>query len=142
MIVLYMSVMLKWFKSGERYEAEAMDLRLRIEQRQVDAAANEIVGREVVRGLKKAQVSKVLPSISDAKIEEAYAVIEEMSVLGLLRACLVTDVKKQAKDSTYYTACMPAMPCTWRLPSIWSAPYFVADDHHLLSAASCSSQLG
>jgi predicted nucleic acid-binding protein len=45
------SVALKWFKPGERYEAQALDLAGRIDRGEVEAAANEIVSLEIVRGV-------------------------------------------------------------------------------------------
>jgi predicted nucleic acid-binding protein len=60
------SVCMKWFKGGERYEAEAQNLRHLVEKQEVDAIASEILSLEIVRGLKNAQVRQPSLGVADA----------------------------------------------------------------------------
>jgi hypothetical protein len=68
------SVCIKWFKSGERYDAEAQDLRQRLAPQEVEAVASEIISLEIVRGLKKAQVQQPALGITDSDIDAAQSV--------------------------------------------------------------------
>jgi predicted nucleic acid-binding protein len=98
MIDIDTSVGMKWFKAGERYEAEAKELRQRMNRQDVFVVANEILSLEIVRGLKNAQVRQPDLGITDTEIEKAFGAVEGMFRTGLLLECLVSDVKPLAKD--------------------------------------------
>jgi predicted nucleic acid-binding protein len=87
MIEVNSSVAVKWFKPGERFKAEALDLLKRIDQGTAEAAANEIVGLEIVRALKNAQTRFPALAITDTRIEQAYARIEKLFTSGVLLEC-------------------------------------------------------
>ena len=86
MIGIDASVCVKWFKSGERYDTEAQDLRQRLERQEVEAAANEILSLEIVRGLKSVQARQPALGPSDAEIDSVFRAMEGMFQAGILQA--------------------------------------------------------
>jgi hypothetical protein len=67
------SVCIKWFKSGERYDAEAQILRQTLARQEVEAVANEIVSLEIVRGLKRAQVQQPSLALTNWQLLRTWA---------------------------------------------------------------------
>jgi predicted nucleic acid-binding protein len=129
------SVSVKWFKGGERYDAEAQDLRGRLERREIEAAANEILGLEVVRGLKNAQVRLPLLGITNADIEAVYDLVEGMFRTGILLERPVAEVKTQAKEFEIQLGLFMADALHLVTAVYLRVQQFVVDDHHLLAPA-------
>jgi predicted nucleic acid-binding protein len=129
------SVCIKWFKSGERYDAEAQDLRLRLARQEVEAVASEIISLEIVRGLKKAQVQQPALGITDSDIDAAYSVVEGMFQTGILLECPVTDVKTRAKEIEVALGLFMADALHLATAAHLGASHFVTDDRHFLTPA-------
>lgn len=98
MIAIDTSVAVKWFKPGERYEAQSLDLSGRIDRGEVEAAANEIISLEIVRGLWRAQRNEPHLGISDLQIEDAFIKMETLLSVGNILECAIREVKTLAKD--------------------------------------------
>ncbi len=133
MISIDTSICMKWFKGGERYEAEARDLRQRIERQEVEAAANEILSLEIVRGLKNAQVRQPSLGIVDADIEDAFSAVEGMFQTGILLECPVSNVKTQTKEIQMTLGLFMADALHLATAIYLGVAYFVVDDHHFLT---------
>jgi predicted nucleic acid-binding protein len=129
------SVVMKWFKTGERYEAPARDLRQRIDRREVEAAVNEILSLEIARGLKNAQVRQPALGITDAVIENAYGALELMCQTGVLLECEVKEVKTLTKDIELTLGLFMADALHLATAIYMVVQYFVVDDHHFLAPA-------
>jgi predicted nucleic acid-binding protein len=130
MISIDTSVAVKWFKPGERYESEALDLLTRIDRGEVVATANEIISLEVVRALKNAQVRQPVLGITDARIHTAYQRIEDLFAGHALLECRVGDVKAVAKDAEMSLGLFMADAVHLATAIYLGVQYFVVDDRH------------
>jgi len=136
------SVCVKWFKAGERFEAEAQDLRRRLERLEVAAAASEILSLEVVRGLKKAQMRQPSLAIADADIESAFKAVEGMFQTGILLGCPVSQAKLLAKDLELTLGLFMADALHLATAVHLRASHFVTDDEHFLASSAVSHAAG
>lgn len=135
MISIDTSICAKWFKPGERFEAEARDLRDRLERQEVEAAANEILSLEIVRGLKGLQARQPALGPTDAEIDTMFRAVEDMFRTGILLECPVAEVKEAAKELEISVGLFMADALHLATAIHLGADYFVADDHHLLHPA-------
>lgn len=142
MIAIDTSVVMKWFKQGERYESEAEDLRHRVERREIDAGSIEILSLEVARGLKNAQGRQPSLGITDANIEDAYQIVEGMFRTGILVECQVSKVKTQAKAMILSQGLFTADALHLAAAVNLGAGYFVVDDKHFLTPEVVNYALG
>src|SRR5438046_1368880 len=133
MIGIDTSVAMKWFKSGERYVTEARDLRRRVGRGEVEAAANEILSLEIVRGLKNAQASQPSLGITDTRIGNAYAAVEALFQTGGLLECPVHEVKPLAKDIEMTLGLFMADALHLATAIYLRVQYFVVDDRHFFT---------
>lgn len=133
MIGIDSSVCMKWFKPGERYEAEAQDLRQRLQRHEVEAAACEILGLEIVRGLKKAQGLQPSLAITDAHVESAFNAVEAMFQTGIVLECPVSEVKGLAKEIEINPALFMADALHLATAIHLRVSHFVVDDQHFLA---------
>jgi predicted nucleic acid-binding protein len=124
---------MKWFKDGERFEAEARDLRQRIERREIVAVTNQILSLEIVRGLKNAQVRQPHLGITDVFIDQTFAHLEGMFQTSLLLDCSVAEVKTHAKDIIIALGLFMADALHLATAVYMRVRYFVVDDHHFLT---------
>jgi predicted nucleic acid-binding protein len=147
MINIDSSVAVKWFKPGERSEAEALDLRARIDHGRVEAAAHEIVSLEVVRAPKNTQLRQPGLGMTDALISRAFDRLERMFASGALLECLVREVRRQAKDIELGLGLFMADALHLAAAIYLGVQYFVVDDQHFLApdvvkhAATCGVQV-
>lgn len=135
MISVDTSIAVKWFKPGERYETEALDLLTRIDRGEVVVAANEIIGLEVVRALKNAQARQPALGITDARIALAFQRIEDLFAGNALLECLVGDVKVLAKDAEMSLGLFMADAIHLATAVYLGVQFFVVDDRHFLAPA-------
>ena len=123
-LTLDASVVVKWFKKGEKFEREALNLRDEILKSKVHAITSEWLLLEVVRGLVKAGYPK-------DKIEQAYSVLKEMTSLGFIEAMPVGEALEKAKaieiDLSLY-----ASDSIYLATSIISQASLISEDKHLL----------
>ena len=134
MIAVDTSVALKWFKRGERYDAEAQDLYGRIARREVEAAASEIISLEVVRGLKNAQVRQPALGIQDEDIERFFAAFEALFRSGAVLECPVGEIKPLAKDAQLHLGLFTADAIHLATALHFQVSHFVVDDGHFLAS--------
>ncbi|HXG12839.1 MAG TPA: type II toxin-antitoxin system VapC family toxin [Gemmataceae bacterium] len=127
------SVAVKWFKPGERYEAEALDLIDRIDRSEVEAVASEIVTLEVVRALKNAQVQQPALGITDARIRLASGRLEGMFASGALLQSFVREVKPQAIEIELALGLFMADAVHLATAVYVPVQYLVVDDRHFLT---------
>jgi len=132
-IAMDTSVAVKWFKPGERYEAEALDLGGRIDRSEVEAIANEIISLEIVRGLLQAQTREPHLGITDMQIENAFVRMETLLSVGNILECTVREVKTLAKDMEVKLGLFMADALHLATAVYMRVEYFVVDDHHFLS---------
>lgn len=83
--------MVKWFKKGEQFEKEALQLRGDVLSSAIDALVPELMHLEVCRALVKVRYPY-------DKVEEAYVTLTEMTEPGFLRSVSTTVLKEKAKD--------------------------------------------
>jgi predicted nucleic acid-binding protein len=133
-IALDASVCMKWFKGGERYEAEAQELRGRIAHQEIAAIANEILSLEIVRGLKNAQSRQPASGITNDDIEDAFRAVEGMFQTGILLECPVSEAKPQAKEIEIVLGLFMADAIHLATAVHLGADFLVVDDHHFLTA--------
>ncbi|HKI32032.1 MAG TPA: PIN domain-containing protein [Gemmataceae bacterium] len=138
MIVLDSAVVMKWYKHGERHEAEALDLRQRIERREVEAAVSELVPLEVVRGLKVAQRRDPSLGLTDAAIESAFANLLTMSQSGVLSHFPVTLASAKAKDIILALGLFMADAVQLATAVVLGAQYFATENHHFTAPFVCN----
>ncbi len=127
------SVVMKWFKPGERYEAEAHDLRARMERNEVAGVISELVGLEIVRGLKNTQLQQPSLGITDATIDGAFTTLLTMIQQGRVLECPVYHVKVQAKEIILTLGLYMADAVQLGTAVYLSAQYFVTDDRHFFT---------
>jgi predicted nucleic acid-binding protein len=124
------SVCVKWFKAGERFEADAQDLRQRLQSHEVEAAACEILSLEIVRGLKNAQSRQPSLGITNADIESAFNAVESMFQTEILLQCPVSGVRTVAKDLEVGLGLYVADALHLAAAISRRASHFVTDDQH------------
>lgn|GEM_PF-616288 len=90
-LALDSSVVVKWFKKGEAFEAEALRLRQDVLSSAVSAFASELMHLEVCRALVKV-------GYRPERVEEAYATLSEMAELGFLTLVSTGVLRTEAKD--------------------------------------------
>jgi len=134
MITLAASVVVKWFKPHERFEAEAQALLDLVGGFKVEALASEWLSLEVVRGLKRAQQEVPVLAISDEDIHAAYEAIETLFRSGALLEVPVSEVKTLAKDAEIALGLYAADALHLATAIYLGARWLVTDDGHLLSA--------
>lgn len=132
MLVVDSSIAVKWYKPGERFESEALDLRSRLSNSEAEAAACEILSLEVVRALKRTQSQEPHRLIPDDAIEEAYDNLEELFGRGWLLECSVREVKPFAKTLQLELGLFMADALHVATALQLNAEFLVADDRHLL----------
>lgn len=132
MICIDSSIGVKWFKPGERYEAEALELLSLIDNGAVEAAANEILSLEVVRGLKNFQSRYPVLRMTDERIERAFDRLEGMFRGDALKECTVNAVKRGAKNIQLRLGLFMADAIHLATAVHLGAEYLVVDDHHFL----------
>lgn len=132
MIVVGSSVAVKWYKPGERFESEALDLHTRLSVAEVEAAACEILSLEVVRALKRTQIEEPHRRISDDSIGEAYENLEDLFRQGWLLECSVHEVKPLAKTLQLEVGLFMADALHAATALHLNAEFLVPDDRHLL----------
>ncbi len=133
MIAVDTSVAAKWFKPGERYEAEALDLGARIARGEVGAIANEIVSLELVRALLRAQHDRPSLGITPAHVQNAYLRMEALLDVGNMLRCSVGEVRALAKDIQVDLGLFMADALHLATALYLRVTHFVADDRHLLN---------
>jgi predicted nucleic acid-binding protein len=85
------SVIVKWFKKGEKYEQEALRLRDDVLSTAVSLVMSEWVYFEVVRSLVKV-------AYPNDKIRQAYDTLREMAELDFIKVVSVSDLLEKAKE--------------------------------------------
>jgi predicted nucleic acid-binding protein len=90
-LALDASVVVKWFKEGERMEGEALALRDGILGGRVSALTSEWLLLEVVRAMVKVGFPR-------EKIDGAFSALKEMVSLGFIEAVPVGEVMDEAKE--------------------------------------------
>jgi len=90
-LALDASVVVKWFKEGERMEGEALALRDGILDGRVSALTSEWLLLEVVRAMVKVGFPR-------EKIDGAFSALKEMVSLGFIEAVPVGEVMDEAKE--------------------------------------------
>ena len=133
MIALDASVVVKWFKPHERFEAEAQSLLNLIGSFKVEALASEWLSLEVVRGLKRAQQEVPALAISDEDIHAAYEAIETLFRSGALLEVPVSEVKTLTKNAEIALGLYAADALHLATAIYLGARWLVTDDSHLLS---------
>lgn len=133
MIALDASVAVKWFKPGERFEAEAQKLLELLGDFRVEALANEWLSLEVVRGLKRAQREVSALAICDEDIHAAYKALETLFRSGALLEIPVSDVKILAKNAEIGLGLYAADALHLATAVHLGARWLVTDDDHLLA---------
>jgi predicted nucleic acid-binding protein len=126
---------MKWYKSGERHEAEARDLLQRIQRREVVATANEILSLEIVRGLRNAQLRQPSLGITDAYLAQAFSSLETMFQTATIVECPVSQVKTQTKEIEITLGLFMADALHLASAVHQRAQYFVVDDYHFRTPA-------
>jgi len=76
------SIVVKWFKKGERFEAEANKLLEKISSFKIEAVANEFLILEIVRALTK---HKVELKFTNEDVANASKAIKELMLLGAIK---------------------------------------------------------
>jgi predicted nucleic acid-binding protein len=133
MINVGASIAVKWFKPGERFEAEALDLLTRIGVGAIAASACEILSLEVVRALQNAQVRQPALGITDSRITQAYERLEGMFTSSAMLECAVSNVKSQAKEIQMTLGLFMADALHLATAVYLTSSYFVVDDRHFLA---------
>jgi predicted nucleic acid-binding protein len=123
-LALDASVVVKWFKEGERLEREALSLRDRILDSKVSALTSEWLLLEVVRAMVKVGFPR-------RKIEGAYSTLREIASLGFIEAVPVGEVLNEAKEI------MVALPLfasdsVYLATAVKRNATLVTEDRHLL----------
>lgn len=131
MIYFDASVAVKWFKKGERYEKEAMNLLTKIIALDIDVASSEWTSIEIVRGLKRAQ-NKGEMNITDTRIEEVFQEIEDLFETKTAQMITVSQVKTKAKECEIKLSLSAADAIHLASAIEIQAKYLVTDDDHLL----------
>jgi len=90
-LALDSSVLVKWFKRGEEFEKEALKLRRDVLSSAINVLVSEVAELEVCRALVKA-------GYASDKVDEAHAILKEMSELGFLKTFPVAVMREEAKD--------------------------------------------
>lgn len=118
------SVIVKWFKKGEKYEQEALKLRDDVLSTAVIPILSEWVYLEVVRGLVKALYPK-------DKIRQAYDTLKEMAELGFIKVISISNLLEKAKELEIelklYSSDAISLAC-----AIQNSTNLLSEDKHLL----------
>ncbi|MBI3921070.1 MAG: type II toxin-antitoxin system VapC family toxin [Armatimonadetes bacterium] len=133
MIALDASVAVKWFKPGERFQAEAEELLNLLSGFRIEAIGSEWLPLEVVRGLKRAQQEVPDLAIEDSDIHAAYDAIVALHRCGALLEVPVGEVRALAKNAEISLGLYAADAVHLATAVHLGARLLVTDDHHLLS---------
>lgn len=123
-LVLDASVVVKWFKEGERLEREALALRDGILDGRVSALTSEWLFLEVVRAMVKV-------GFPAEKIDGAYSALREIASLGFVEAVPVREVLDGAKE-IMVTLHLFASDSVYLATAVKRNAALVTEDRHLL----------
>ena len=124
MICLDASVTVKWFKKGEKFEDEALELYDKIERFEVEVCASEWMVLEVVRGLVKAGASK-------KKVDDDFQSIMDLFNLNAIQRFSVLPVLSLAKNIEYELNLYAADAVHLATAVISGSSTLVSEDKHL-----------
>lgn len=123
-VVLDASVVVKWFKKGERAEEQALRVREEIFTTKAHAIAPEWLLLEVVRALVKIEYP-------GEKIEEAYSTLREAASLDLIEVIPIDRVLDRTKDVEIELR-LYASDALYLATAITHQADLLTDDKHLL----------
>ena len=118
------SVIVKWFKRGEEFEAEALRLRDEVLSGVITLVMSEWVYLEVVRGLVKAR-------FPGDKITQAYNTLMEMADLGFIKVIPVSNLLGEAKELEIQLN-LYASDAVNLAPALIESINMLSEDKHLL----------
>jgi predicted nucleic acid-binding protein len=118
------SVVVKWFKEGERMEGEALALRDGILDGRVSAVTSEWLLLEVVRAMVKAGFPR-------EKIDGAFSALKEMVSLGFIEAVPVGEVMDEAKEIEVALSLF-ASDSVYLATAVKRNATLITEDRHLL----------
>ncbi len=124
-LALDASVVVKWFKEGERLEGEALALRDEILDGSVSALTSEWLPLEVVRAMVKVGFPK-------EKIDGAYSALREIASLGFIEAVPVGEVMDGAKE-VIVALRLFASDSVYLATALKRDAALVTEDRHLLA---------
>jgi len=124
-LALDASVVAKWFKRGEEFEREALNLRDKVLGSKVHAVSSEWLLLEVVRALVKVDYPR-------DKIEEAYAALKEITSLGFIEAVPVGKVLDKAAEIEIALSLF-ASDSVYLATAIINHATLISEDKHLLN---------
>jgi predicted nucleic acid-binding protein len=124
-LALDASVVAKWFKRGEEFEREALNLRDKVLGSKVHAISSEWLLLEVVRALVKVDYPR-------DKIEEAYAALKEITSLGFIEAVPVGKVLDKAAEIEIALSLF-ASDSVYLATAIINHATLISEDKHLLN---------
>ena len=123
-LALDASVVVKWFKEGERMEGEALALRDGILDGRVSALTSEWLLLEVVRAMVKAGFPR-------EKIDGAFSALKEMVSLGFIEAVPVGEVMDEAKEIEVELSLF-ASDSVYLATAVKRNATLITEDRHLL----------
>ena len=123
-LALDASVVVKWFKEGERMEGEALALRDGILDGRVSALTSEWLLLEVVRAMVKAGFPR-------EKIDGAFSALKEMVSLGFIEAVPVGEVMGEAKEIEVELSLF-ASDSVYLATAVKRNATLITEDRHLL----------
>ena len=124
-LALDASVVVKWFKEGERLEREALALRDGMLDGRTSALTSEWLPLEVVRAM-------VRVGFPGEKIDGAYSALKEIASLGFIEAVPVGEVLDEAKEIIVALSLF-ASDSVYLATAVKRNATLVTEDRHLLS---------
>jgi len=124
-IALDASVIVKWFKKGEEFERQALNLRDEILGSKVYAVTSEWFFLEVVRAMVKAAYPR-------GKIDAAFSTLKEIVSLGFIEAIPVGKVIEKAEEVEVALSLFAA-DAVYLATAIISRATLITEDRHLLT---------
>jgi len=125
LLALDASVVAKWFKKGEEFEREALNLRDKILGSEVHAVTSEWLLLEVVRALVKVNYPR-------DKIEEAYSTLKEITSLGFIEAVPIREVLDKSVEIEIALSLF-ASDAVYLATAIINHATLISEDKHLLN---------